>query len=104
MNTRSLSFFDRVYALVAQIPAGRVATYGQIALLLDSPGAARAVGYAMHAAPPERDLPCHRVVGRDGRLAPGDVFGGPDTQRRLLEAEGITFRENGCIDLKKHLW
>jgi methylated-DNA-protein-cysteine methyltransferase-like protein len=95
-------YFARVYELVAQIPQGRVATYGQIANLLGDKRNARVVGWAMKAAPSK--LPCHRVVNRLGEMAPGYIFGSKELQRDILESEGITFLENGCIDLKKHLW
>jgi methylated-DNA-protein-cysteine methyltransferase-like protein len=96
-------FFAKVYAIVSGIPEGKVATYGQIALMAGNPYASRMVGYAMSRAPSNK-LPCHRVVNRDGRMAPGHVFGGQDIQRSMLEREGITFRPNGCINMEKHLW
>lgn len=99
-----MKFFKRVYEIVARIPEGRVATYGQIALMAGSPYASRVVGYAMSRVRPEQDLPCHRVVNREGRMAPGHVFGGQGIQRAMLEREGITFLGNGCIDMKRHLW
>ncbi len=104
MSKKNTHFFERVYSIVSQIPEGCVATYGQIALMIGNPYASRIVGYAMHSAPPEQNLPCHRVVNREGRLAPGNIFGGQDIQRARLEKEGITFLENGCIDMEKHLW
>lgn len=58
----------------------------------------------MSHAPPERKLPCHRVVNRFGELASEHVFNGSKNQRHLLETEGITFLNNGKIDLKQHLW
>ena len=83
--------FDReVCAVAAQIPHGRVATYGQLARLIGFPAHARRVGRALAAAPPE--IPCHRVV---------DTRGG---QRELLEAEGIRFRGNGRLDLNRYGW
>jgi methylated-DNA-protein-cysteine methyltransferase related protein len=97
-------FFSKVYEIVAQIPEGKVITYGQIAFLLGNPRGARVVGWAMRAAPQDLHLPCHRVVNRLGEMAPGSAFGSPEVQRALLSSEGITFKENGCIDLKKHLW
>lgn len=97
-------FYLRVYKIVAQIPEGKVATYGQIALVLGQPTGARTVGWAMRAAPKQLNLPCHRVVNKLGEMAPKNVFGFPELQRVLLESEGITFNENGCIDIKKHLW
>ncbi len=97
-------FFIRVYKIVAQIPEGKVATYGQIALLLGEPRSARIVGWAMRAAPAHLRLPCHRVVNRLGEMAPAYVFGTSETQRSILVHEGITFKKNGCIDLEEHLW
>ncbi len=99
-----MSFYDQVYAVVRQIPEGRVATYGQIALLCGSPRASRAVGYALHYNPMPGVIPCHRVVNREGRVAPAFAFGGPDVQQQLLEAEGVTFLEEGQVDLKACLW
>ena len=95
-------FFAKVYEVAARIPRGSVITYGQIALLIGSPRASRAVGYAMRAAP--ETLPCHRVVNRRGELSPDEVFGGKDVQRRILESEGVTFFEDGRVNFKKHLW
>lgn len=101
---RNGQFFERVYAIVAQIPIGFVATYGQIALMAGSPYASRVVGYAMNRAPEGRGLPCHRVVNRLGQMAPDSVFGGRGVQRARLEAEGVTFLTDGRIDMKRHLW
>ena len=95
-------FYCQVYSIVAKIPAGSVATYGQIALMAGKPYGARQVGYAMNVAP--ADLPCHRVVNKQGELAPGHIFGGKEVQRMTLEAEGIAFLPDGKIDLEKHLW
>ena len=81
----------RVYAVFKRIPRGSVATYGQVAALAGAPRNARAVGYALHANPEPGVIPCHRVVFRDGSLAPGFAFGGPQEQRALLEGEGVIF-------------
>lgn len=97
-------FFAKVYDIVSRIPEGKVMTYGQIAALLGEPRGARVVGWAMRAAPSSLNLPCHRVVNRLGEMAPSYAFGSKDIQRELLISEGITFKENGCIDMKKHLW
>lgn len=97
---REPTFFDRVYAVVATIPAGRVMTYGQIAGLLGGVYSARVVGFAMSAAPALLGLPCHRVVNRLGEMAGGMHFGGADEQRRILREEGVPFKANGCIDLE----
>lgn len=93
---------ERVYQLVAQIPRGKVATYGQLALLAGSPRASRIVGAAMYRAP--AGLPCHRVLYRDGTLCCDEAFGGKEIQRQLLEAEGVDFLPDGRVDLKRCLW
>ena len=87
---------------VAQIPKGKVATYGQLALLAGSPRASRIVGAAMYRAP--SGLPCHRVLYRDGTLCCDEAFGGKEIQRQLLEAEGVDFLPDGRVDLKRCLW
>jgi len=98
------SFRKKVYNMVARIPRGKVATYGQIAALCGNPLAARAVGWAMRNAPGFLGLPCHRVVSRDGSLAPHYAFGGEHIQRGMLMEEGIIFTEDGRIDMKRCLW
>ena len=98
-----MNFFERVYEAVCRIPKGKVATYGQIALLAGNPKASRVVGYALHVNPRPGVIPCHRVVNREGRLAPAFAFGGSDAQRLLLEGEGVEVGENG-VDLKRYLW
>ena len=92
-----MGMFERVYAAVREIPRGRVATYGQIARMIGRPRAARAVGYALSAAPP--DVPCHRVVNHCGRTAPG----WPE-QAFLLAREGVEFKPDGRVDLKRFQW
>lgn len=98
------SFFTRVYEVVEQIPRGKAATYGQIALLAGKPRGARIVGYALHQNPRPGVVPCHRVVFRDGRLTPSFAFGGEAIQRQLLESEGVMFREDGTVDLARCGW
>lgn len=95
-------FFERVYALVARIPRGRVATYGQVAALLGVSRGARAVGWALRALGEARAarVPWHRVVGRGGRISPRGGMG-PLLQRRRLRAEGVRFRD-GRVDLARH--
>jgi len=101
---QSDQFRAAVYRLVARIPAGKVATYGQLAAMLGQPLAARRVGDALRRTPEYLDIPTHRVVNRQGRLAPPFAFGGMGNQRRLLEQEGVEFRDNGCVDVLKHIW
>ncbi|WP_455136231.1 MGMT family protein [Thermophilibacter sp.] len=101
----SESFFARAHDVVRQIPAGRVASYGQVARLMGEPRKARFVGFAMHASPGMAGgVPCHRVVFADGRLAPGFAFGGPGEQRRLLEGEGVGFLPDGRVDMERFDW
>lgn len=97
-------YYEKVYKIVAQIPKGKVSTYGQIAAILGGPQNARVVGWAMRAVPEHLKLPCHRVVNKTGILAPSYVFGDIEFQRAMLEGEGITFLDNGRIDMKKHTW
>ncbi len=94
--------FERIYEVVKSIPKGRVATYGMVAMLAGNPRWARVVGYALHVNPEPGVIPCHRVVNREGKTAPAFAFGGEGAQRALLEAEGIVFEENGCVDLQKY--
>lgn len=92
-------FYLRVYQIVQEIPRGRVASYGQIALMLGMPRRSRLVGRALSHAPASLNLPCHRVVNSKGRLVPYW-----DEQKTLLLQEGVTFKNDVCVDLKKHLW
>ncbi len=102
--TNQTAFIRRVYATIAQIPRGRVTTYGRIARALGEPRSARMVGWAMMAVPPELDLPCHRVVNRAGLLSGGWHFGHPDVMRGLLLDEGIPFRDEYVVDLDRCVW
>lgn len=99
-----MSFFENVYEAVQLIPRGKVATYGQIARMIGAPRSSRAVGYALHANPRPGVIPCHRVVNREGRLAPAFAFGGPEIQARLLESEGVRVSADFVVDLGKYLW
>ncbi|MBQ6562405.1 MAG: MGMT family protein [Clostridiales bacterium] len=94
--------FEEVWNLVMRIPEGSVATYGQIAHLVGHPHAARIVGFAMHAAPPQ--VPCHRVVSSKGGLSDAFQPFGCATHRFLLEIEHIPFTADGCVDLASCLW
>ncbi|MCI1673879.1 MAG: MGMT family protein [Bifidobacterium tibiigranuli] len=111
----SESFSSRVYDVVRRIPMGKVATYGQVAALAGNPRNARIVGYALHSNPEPGVIPCHRVVFRDGSLAPGFAFGGPERQRALLEDEGVSFippakshanagEDGWLVDLQRCQW
>ncbi len=95
------NFYKKVYSLVKQIPSGKVVSYGQIARAAGSPRASRIVGRALHLNPQPGVIPCHRVVNKDGRLAPGFAFGGTDAQARLLENEGVTIKNNH-VDMSEY--
>ncbi len=93
--------FKRVWEIVARIPRGRVATYGQISQMIDRRLTPVGVGWALRAAK-EDELPWHRVVNARGGTSTDDVH--PGLQRALLEAEGVRFGDDGCIDLDRYGW
>lgn len=97
------SFFERVWAVVAQIPPGRVTTYGDIAEHLGRRGAARTVGWALNEAAGS-GLPCHRVVNRDGMLTGKRYFETPRVMEERLRSEGVAFVAEDCVDLEEHRW
>ncbi len=94
-------FTKRIYEVARNIPRGHVMTYGQIAHLAGNPRGARAVGFAMHNNPSPSEIPCHRVVFKDGSICTGYAFGGPEVQRKRLEDEGVSFLPDGRVDLKQ---
>ncbi len=93
------SFFEKVYGVVAQIPEGKVISYGAIARLIGNPGAARQVGWAMHSCPP--GLPWQRVVMADGTVTGGDYA---EKRRALLVLEGVGFLPDGRVDMRSSSW
>ncbi|HET7738395.1 MAG TPA: MGMT family protein [Tepidiformaceae bacterium] len=98
------SYYERVYELVRQVPAGLVVTYGQVALLLGSPSAARATGYALHFLPNGSDVPWWRVINASGGISLKGRGPQADLQRRMLEDEGVSFSAAGNVDLKRYRW
>lgn len=96
--------FEKIYEVVKRIPKGKVATYGQVALLAGNPRWSRVVGYALHANPQPGIIPCHRVVNRFGEVSPAFAFGGENEQIRLLTDEGVAFEIDGRVNLKKYQW
>ncbi len=99
--------YELVWAAVKRIPRGRVATYGQIAALVDMPRHARQAGYALAATPEGKKIPWHRVINAQGKISlrlKHWESGSDDLQRILLEAEGILFDSTGKVDLKRFRW
>ena len=101
MKRDNNKFQQRVYALVASIPRGRVMTYGQIAALCGNPRAARIVGGIAHHG--DINLPWQRVVHKDGRLAVG-FPGGVEGHKQVLESEGVKVNKHYFIDVDELLW
>ena len=98
-----MTFDQSVYEYVKSVPRGKVTTYGMIARAIGHPRAARQVGNALHRNPTPVVVPCHRVVNREGRLAPEFAFGGIEMQASLLRGEGVEV-EGGFVDLEKYLF
>ena len=96
-------FYDRVVALIKSIPAGKVATYGQIADYAGNPRAAREVAYILHSSSDKEDLPWQRVINSKGQISlrPGHGY---ELQKRLLEDEGVVFGDDGRVDFALFLW
>lgn len=95
-------FYDRVYAVAAQIPKGKVTTYGAIAQHLGVASGARMVGYALNGSHGQ-NIPAHRVLNRLGQLTGRGHFPG-DTMRERLEQEGIQFTGDYTVDIEQHFW
>ena len=96
--------YARIYRAVRRIPRGRVATYGQIAILCDLEGHSRQVGYALHNLPPSVKIPWHRVINAQGEISARSDGDSHELQRLLLEAEGVRFNAKGRVDLDRFRW
>ncbi len=110
---RPASVFRAMWEVVARIPRGRVATYGQVARMAGYAGGARTAGWALRAVPDDlliggRRVPWHRVINAGGRVSPRREGGGPDPeagrQIRLLRREGVPVSSAGGVDLRRCLW
>lgn len=99
-----MGLFNEIYAVVKEIPKGKVATYGQIARISGHPRCSRQVGWALHMNPEFGDIPCHRVVNRFGSLCESFAFGGADIQKHMLEDEGVEISKDFKVDLDRFLW
>ena len=97
------SFKEKVYEITRKIPKGKVATYGQIANMAGNPKASRAVGFFMKTNPNAPIVPCHRVVGSDGKLTGYSGAGGMSTKRKMLLEEGVNFK-NSSVDISRSGW
>jgi methylated-DNA-protein-cysteine methyltransferase related protein len=97
--------YRRIYAVIARIPRGRVATYGQVATLAGLPHAPRVAGYALHALHRHSPLPWFRVVGAGGRLSLARLDpSSATTQRMRLEREGVAFDPRGRVAIARFQW
>ncbi len=94
---------EKIYAVVRQVPPGRVTTYGRVAKIVGG-CTARMVGYAMAATPDGSQVPWQRVINSQGKISPHGFGYGSAIQRQLLEEEGIVFDLSGKIDLSKFGW
>jgi methylated-DNA-protein-cysteine methyltransferase-like protein len=97
------SFHRRIILAIKMVPKGKVATYGQIATIAGNPQGARQVAWVLNSSTSKEGLPWHRIINKQGRISlqPGAGF---ETQKQLLEKEGIIFSLNSTIDLKRFLW
>ena len=99
-----MDFYKRIEQVCARIPCGRVATYGQLALLCGRPRCARLAGFALGHRLSGAQVPAHRVVNAQGRLSGADSFVLPGLQRRLLEQEGVRLDDTGRVNLQQYGW
>lgn len=94
--------FERIYEVVKLIPRGSVASYGQVAAAAGNPHWSQVVGFALHANPDPEEIPCHRVVRKDGAVAEAFKFGGGSRQAELLRAEGVGFLDAFHVDMERY--
>lgn len=102
-----MDFYESVKVVLEEVPKGKVATYGQIALLCGKPKNSRQVGYALNRGLAGKHVPAHRVVNSRGILSGAASFGTPNLQKQLLEAEGVEVlweKDGWRVDLKKYGW
>lgn len=103
-QSKELNAYEKIYEVVKQIPQGKVASYGQIAELAGNRRWVRVVGYALRALKhSENDVPWHRVIKKEGRLAVRREDGGCNIQAKLLEKEGVEV-VNDCVDMERFQW
>ena len=95
---------SRIWQVIALIPPGKVATYGDVAKHAGLPGAARRVGYAMRTLPEDTKIPWHRVINAQGKLSLPQNSSSGRTQRARLETEGVNLRDSGSVDMNRFRW
>ena len=103
-ETMKETYYVRVYGFVRRVPPGRVVTYGQVAVLLGAPAAARAVGYALHNLAGDSDVPWWRVINTQGRISLKGRGASADLQLAMLKGEGVAFGDDGRTDLGRYRW
>ena len=103
-RTVAPTFSERVYDVVRRIPAGKAASYGDVAALLGSPRAARGVGWALNALEGDSSVPWWRVINKRGAISIRHPDVSPKVQRALLESEGVEFDRDGCVDWSVVRW
>lgn len=99
-----MDFFDQVYAIVREIPEGRVTSYGAIAKAIGMPKSSRMVGYAMNVSHNLSDVPAHRVVNRNGLLTGRMHFETPEAMQKALESEGVLVKDHEVQNFKELFW
>ena len=100
-----ISFFEKVYEVVKQIPTGRVTSYGAIARYLGSTQSSRMVGWAMNQSHASADfVPAHRVLNRNGMLTGKHHFDGPNVMAELIESEGLIVKNDRVVDFVDYFW
>ena len=102
MANQNSRVFEVIYRVVKIIPAGKVSTYKAVAKKART--TPRVVGFALHRNPDPKNIPCHRIVKKDGGLAEGYAFGGKKVQKEKLLKEGVGFKDETQVDLEKYLW
>ncbi len=95
--------FEKIYQVVSNIPKGKVTTYKKIANIVGIKNP-RLVGFVLHRNIDPKNIPCHRVIRSNGKLAKGYAFGGESKQKDILIKEGIIFNQNNTIDLNKYIY
>lgn len=103
-TNKNYNFFEDVFEITRQVPAGRVTTYGAIARYLGTAQSARMVGWALNQSIKQHDVPAHRVVNRNGMLSGKMHFETPGKMQELLESEGVQVIQDQVINFREIFW